>query len=126
MASGCMKFMELGRDRTVLEIISRLQAKGGGAVEVEGTWGSYAPMLAAYVSKKLKRPNWDEYFLKMAHLVAERSTCLRHHVGAVIVKNRRILTTGYNGAASGVKDCIKLGCLRNEQGIPSGEWQLLL
>lgn len=57
----------------------------------------------------------------MAYLVAERSTCLRHHVGAVIIRNRRILTTGYNGAASGVKDCLQLGCLRDERGIPSGE-----
>jgi dCMP deaminase len=71
--------------------------------------------------KKIKRPEWDEYFLKMAYLVAERSTCLRHHVGAVIVRDRRILTTGYNGAARGVKDCLKLGCLRDEKGIPSGE-----
>lgn len=70
---------------------------------------------------KIKRPKWDEYFLKMAYLVAERSTCLRHHVGAVIVRDRHILTTGYNGAASGVKDCLKLGCLRDEKGIPSGE-----
>ncbi len=67
------------------------------------------------------RPNWDEYFIKMAFLVAERSTCLRHHVGAVIVRHKRILTTGYNGAASGTKDCLALGCLRNEKGIPSGE-----
>lgn len=67
-----------------------------------------------------KRPDWDEYFLKMAFLVAERSTCLRHHVGAVIVRNKRLLTTGYNGAASGTKDCIELGCLRDEQNIPSG------
>ncbi|MCX5693407.1 MAG: dCMP deaminase family protein [Candidatus Omnitrophica bacterium] len=72
-------------------------------------------------SKKFKRPEWDEYFLKMSFLVAERSTCLRHHVGAVIVRNKRILTTGYNGAARGVKDCLELGCLRNEKGIPSGE-----
>ena len=68
-----------------------------------------------------KRPDWDEYFLKMAYLVAERSTCLRHHVGAVIVRDRHILTTGYNGAASGVKDCLKLGCLRDQKNIPSGE-----
>lgn len=73
------------------------------------------------LSKESKRPDWGEYFLKMAYLVAERSTCLRHHVGAVIVRNKRILTTGYNGAASGVKDCLELGCLRNEKGIPSGE-----
>ena len=71
--------------------------------------------------KPLERPDWDEYFLKMAYLVAERSTCKRHHVGAVIVRNRHILTTGYNGAASGVKDCLKLGCLRDAKGIPSGE-----
>jgi dCMP deaminase len=68
-----------------------------------------------------KRPDWDEYFLKMAYLVAERSTCLRHHVGAVIVRDKKILTTGYNGAAKGVKDCLELGCLRDEKGIPSGE-----
>ena len=69
----------------------------------------------------MKRPSWDEYFMKIATLVAERSTCRRHHVGAVIVKNKRILTTGYNGAASGIKDCLELGCLRDENRIPSGE-----
>ncbi len=69
---------------------------------------------------KQKRPSWDEYFLKVAMLVAERSTCRRHHIGAVIVKNKRILSTGYNGAASGVKDCLELGCLRDELKIPSG------
>jgi dCMP deaminase len=67
-----------------------------------------------------KRPSWDEYFMKLAWLVAERSTCERHHVGAVIARDKRILTTGYNGAAAGVKDCIELGCLRNEMNIPSG------
>lgn len=72
-------------------------------------------------SEKTKRPDWDEYFLKMAYLVAERSTCTRHHVGAVIVRNKHLLTTGYNGAASGVKDCLKLGCLRDKKNIPSGE-----
>jgi dCMP deaminase len=64
---------------------------------------------------------WDEYFMKIAFLVAERSTCRRHHVGAVIVKEKRLLTTGYNGAPSGVKDCLELGCLRDEKGITSGE-----
>jgi len=59
--------------------------------------------------------------MKIATLVAERSTCRRHHVGAVIVRDKRILTTGYNGAASGVKDCLELGCLRDENNIPSGE-----
>ena len=62
----------------------------------------------------------DEYFLKIAAVVAERSTCRRHHVGAVAVKDKRILTTGYNGAPSGAEDCLKLGCLRDEKKIPSG------
>jgi dCMP deaminase len=69
----------------------------------------------------LKRPDIDEYFLKIAAVVAERSTCLRHHVGAVAVKNKHILSTGYNGAAAGCKDCLELGCLRNQLNIPSGE-----
>ncbi|OQX86044.1 hypothetical protein B6D60_06925 [candidate division KSB1 bacterium 4484_87] len=67
------------------------------------------------------RPTWKEYFMKMAFLVAERSTCLRHHVGAIIVKNRHVLTTGYNGAARKTNDCLRLGCLRNQLNIPSGE-----
>ena len=67
-----------------------------------------------------KRPSWDEYFLKVAMLIAERSTCRRHHVGALLVRNKRILSTGYNGAASGMKDCLELGCLRDELKIPSG------
>jgi len=77
-------------------------------------------ILADISSRKKKRMSWDEYFIKMAALVAERSTCLRHHVGAVIVKDKRILTTGYNGAARGMPDCLELGCLRDELGIASG------
>jgi len=71
--------------------------------------------------KHITRPDVDEYFLKIASVVAERSTCRRHHVGAVAVKDKHILTTGYNGAASGSKDCLALGCLRDELGIPSGQ-----
>ena len=71
--------------------------------------------------KRLTRPDTDEYFLKIASVVAERSTCRRHHVGAVAVKNKHILATGYNGAPSGAKDCLEIGCLRDELGIPSGE-----
>ena len=73
--------------------------------------------------KSLTRPGSDEYFLKIASVVAERATCRRHHVGAVAVRNKHILATGYNGAASGLKDCLELGCLRDELGIPSGERQ---
>ncbi|MFC1967890.1 cytidine/deoxycytidylate deaminase family protein [Chloroflexota bacterium] len=68
----------------------------------------------------MTRPSSDEYFLKIASVIAERSTCRRHHVGAVAVKNNHILATGYNGAASGLKDCLELGCLRDEMNIPSG------
>ena len=69
----------------------------------------------------MKRPTADEYFLKVAAVVAERSTCRRHHVGAVAVRDKHILATGYNGAPAGSKDCLELGCLRNERNIPSGE-----
>lgn len=68
-----------------------------------------------------KRPGWDEYFMGIAKLVSERSTCLRRQVGALIVKNRRILTTGYNGTPSGIAHCEVVGCLRQKLKIPSGE-----
>jgi dCMP deaminase len=70
--------------------------------------------------KRASRPEVDEYFLKIASVVAERSTCRRHHVGAVAVKDKHILATGYNGAAAGLKDCLELGCLRDEMNIESG------
>jgi len=72
--------------------------------------------------KKLyKRPTWDEYFLEVAVLVSKRSTCLRRSVGAVLVKDKKILATGYNGAPSGLKHCIDIGCLREKLNIPSGQ-----
>lgn len=67
-----------------------------------------------------KRPVWDEYFLQLADLVATRSTCLRRQVGAVLVKEERIISTGYNGAPRGLEHCLDIGCLREELGIPSG------
>ena len=67
------------------------------------------------------RPSWDEYFMRIAELAATRSTCLRRQVGAVIVKDKKILATGYNGAPSGLKHCLDIGCLRDKLGIPSGE-----
>ncbi len=69
---------------------------------------------------ELKRPSIDDYFLKIASVVAERSTCRRHHVGAVIARDKHLLTTGYNGAAAGIKDCLEQGCMRNQLKIPSG------
>jgi dCMP deaminase len=67
------------------------------------------------------RPSWDEYFIKIAAQVAERSTCLRRHVGAILVKDKRILATGYNGAPSGLRHCSEVGCLREERKVDSGE-----
>ena len=69
----------------------------------------------------MKRPTWDEYFMKITHLVSERSTCLRRKVGAVIVKDKRIISTGYNGAPRGLAHCLEIGCMREQLGIPSGE-----
>jgi dCMP deaminase len=67
------------------------------------------------------RPTWDEYFLEVASLVSKRATCIRRRVGAVLVKNKKILATGYNGAPSGLGHCIDIGCLRQKLKIPSGE-----
>ncbi|MBD3379731.1 MAG: cytidine deaminase [Candidatus Omnitrophica bacterium] len=71
--------------------------------------------------KRIKRPSWDEYFLNIARLVSTRSTCLRRQVGAVAVKDKQLLATGYNGAPSGLTHCEDIGCLRQEMGVPSGE-----
>ena len=67
------------------------------------------------------RPSWDEYFLGIADLVSKRSTCLRRRVGAVLVKDRHILATGYNGAPSGLPHCLDIGCLLQQLNVPSGE-----
>ena len=72
-------------------------------------------------NKKLKRPSWDEYFIDIARLISMRSTCLRRKVGAIIVKERRVLATGYNGTPSNIKHCDEIGCLREKLKIPSGE-----
>lgn len=67
------------------------------------------------------RPDWDDYFLDIVGLVAKRATCLRRSVGAALVRDRRILSTGYNGAPSGLRHCLEIGCLREQLRIPSGE-----
>jgi len=70
---------------------------------------------------KMKRPSWDEYFMKITQLVSERSTCLRRKVGAIIVKDKRIISTGYNGAPRNLRHCLEIGCMREQMEIPSGE-----
>ncbi len=68
----------------------------------------------------MERPSNDEYFMEMAQLVSSRSTCLRRRVGAVIVKEKRVLSTGYNGSPKGTKHCEELGCIRVRMNVPSG------
>jgi len=81
------------------------------------------PLLKKKEKKEIRpyRPSWEEYFMDITHLVAKRSTCLRRHVGALLVKDKKILATGYNGAPSRLEHCLDIGCLRQKQGIPSGE-----
>ncbi|PNU19552.1 cytidine deaminase [Geothermobacter hydrogeniphilus] len=69
----------------------------------------------------MQRPSWDQYFMDIATLVASRSTCLRRQVGAVMVKGKNILATGYNGTPSGITHCSVTGCLREQLKVPSGE-----
>jgi dCMP deaminase len=69
----------------------------------------------------MARPSWDEYFMKIAQEVAKRSTCLRRQVGCVLVIDKRILASGYNGVPTGVEHCSVRGCLREERNVPSGE-----
>lgn len=68
-----------------------------------------------------QRPSWEEYFMDIAILVAKRSTCLRRAVGALIIKDKRILATGYNGAPSGIRHCVEVNCLRETLNIESGQ-----
>jgi dCMP deaminase len=95
----------------------------GGESSVEGA----APGVPAERggARAQRRPSWDEYFMQLAKQAATRSTCLRRQVGAILVRDKRILATGYNGAPRGVSHCLDVGCLREQLGIPSGERQEL-
>ena len=73
------------------------------------------------MSRVTQRPSWDTYFMNITALVAQRSTCTRRAVGAIIVKDKRILSTGDNGAPSGIRHCLEVGCLRESLQVPSGE-----
>jgi dCMP deaminase len=73
------------------------------------------------MSEGVPRLSWEEYFMEITKLVSRRSTCLRRQVGAVIVKDKKILATGYNGAPTGVEHCVDVGCLREKLEVPSGE-----
>lgn len=90
-------------------------AEPSGASEVD----------AATTGRDRRRPSWNEYFLQLARQAATRSTCLRRQVGALLVRDKRVLAMGYNGAPRGVAHCLDTGCLREQLGIPSGERQEL-
>lgn len=70
---------------------------------------------------QIERPSWDQYFMDIVELVSKRSTCLRRKVGAILVRDKRILATGYNGPPAGITHCSEVGCLRDELNIPSGQ-----
>jgi dCMP deaminase len=74
-----------------------------------------------FEDERQKRPSWDQYFMEITSLVTSRSTCLRRSVGAVLVKDKKILATGYNGAPTGLAHCQDVGCLRQKNNIPSGQ-----
>jgi len=74
-------------------------------------------------NKQHTRPSWDNYFMALAELVATRSTCLRRQVGAVLVRDKHILTTGFNGAPAGMAHCLDIGCVRDKMNIASGTRQ---
>lgn len=73
------------------------------------------------MAKAADRPSWTTYFIDITELVAKRSTCTRRAVGAVLVKDKQLLSTGYNGAPAGVRHCSETGCLREQMNVPSGE-----
>ena len=73
----------------------------------------------------MTRPSWDSYFMEITQVVATRSTCLRRQVGALLVREKRILSSGYNGSPRGLAHCLQVGCLREEMNIPSGQRQEL-
>lgn len=68
-----------------------------------------------------RRMSWDEYFMEMARLASRRSTCLRRRTGAVLVRDNRVIATGYNGAPKGLPHCSEVGCVREELKVPSGQ-----
>jgi len=93
-----------------------------GDLKKQGTTMSNAiPTPSDRTGRTPPRPDWDTYFMDIVGLVSKRSTCLRRAVGAALVRDRRILSTGYNGAPSKLQHCLELGCLRDQLSVPSGE-----
>jgi dCMP deaminase len=88
---------------------------------IEGKELAESPTDKPNLHNRPERPSWDQYFMTITRVVAERSTCLRAQVGAVIVRDRSILATGYNGSPAGLPHCTEVGCLVYESRTPDGE-----
>jgi dCMP deaminase len=91
------------------------------SIELETRNGSTELTEGSKLETQFERPSWDQYFMDIVELVSKRSTCLRRKVGAVLVRDKRILSTGYNGAPTGIRHCAEVGCLREQLNVPSGE-----
>ena len=100
-----------------------LSPRGSGGVDRRGhLTETHLPAVGrGLVGRLHSRPSWEEYFMDITQLVAKRSTCLRRQVGALLVKDKKILATGYNGAPARLEHCLEIGCLREQQSVPSGE-----
>ena len=72
------------------------------------------------MTEYIKRPSWDTYFMGIADLVSDRATCVKRKVGAVIVNEKQVISTGYNGTPKNLKHCSEVGCLRQQLNVPSG------
>jgi dCMP deaminase len=91
-------------------------------VDLTGILEYFDPLLLVSDGEyPMQRPSWDQYFMDITRLIATRSSCLRRQVGALLVKDRNILATGYNGVPSGISHCEAAGCLRERLKVPSGE-----
>src|SRR3984957_11565582 len=88
---------------------------------IQGNALAQSPIDKRNLQPRPERPSWDQYFMTITRVVAERSTCLRAQVGAVIVRDRSILATGYNGSPAGLVPCTEVGCLIYESHTPEGE-----
>ncbi len=125
---------EGGRHQARLDKVAKVEKRIITRAEKEIPFGKRGPtggcgirkvrrgLMAKTIStQQYERPTWDEYFMDIVRLVSRRSTCLRRSVGAILVKDKRILATGYNGAPSGLRHCVEVGCLREKMNISSGE-----
>jgi dCMP deaminase len=103
--------------------VAGLSPRGLGGVDRHGHLSeTHLPAVGrGLVGRLHSRPSWEEYFMDITQLVAKRSTCLRRQVGALLVKDKKILATGYNGAPARLEHCLEIGCLREQQSVPSGE-----